>query len=271
MKIKGTSEPVRIKTDMDLSTAGALIDHGTGNPVKVASAYSTLSLDSRLPDEVWAEIKYVDFKSATGYLHLFVQATSREMHENALFDTYVRIHTAVGILQLDGSIMTFLDPELKGVFESAGFEVTQHSRRLLGIFELVGMFNSVPSFEGWDATHDLPPKMPVTFRASAQLLFACKREDEDFCANYAVPPANQVAIAGLQWASSSLDLWSDAAAGKTHEKMCAPPQKSLPTTPRPSLRSGLDAKRRSLSASSLVLEAPTYRTYQDGLWILGRT
>ena len=84
--------------------------------------------------------------------------------ENALHGSYVKIHTSVGTITLDGSILTFTDG-MDGVFENAGFEVVSRQRRLQGVFELIGLFNSVPGFDGWNTTYDLPPKIPTSFEA----------------------------------------------------------------------------------------------------------
>ena len=100
--------------------------------------------------------------------------------ENALHGSYVKIHTSVGTITLDGSILTFTDG-MEGVFENAGFEVVSRQRRLQGVFELIGLFNSVPTFDGWNTTYDLPPKIPTTFEAEGHILYACQYGDSDLC------------------------------------------------------------------------------------------
>ena len=89
------------------------------------------------------------------------QAVSRVIDKHALHGSYVNIHTSVGTITLDGSILTFTDG-MEGVFKNAGFAVVSRQRRLQGVFELIGLFNSVAAFEGWNATYDLPPKIPTT-------------------------------------------------------------------------------------------------------------
>jgi len=69
-----------------------------------------------------------------------------------------KIHTSVGTITLDGSILTFTDG-MEGVFENAGFEVVSRQRRLQGVFELIGLFNSVPTFDRWNTSI-----RPMTYR-----------------------------------------------------------------------------------------------------------
>ena len=49
------------------STASArraqFIDYKTKAPIKVAEAYAPNVLDSRLPDEMWKEMKYIDVRN----------------------------------------------------------------------------------------------------------------------------------------------------------------------------------------------------------------
>jgi len=52
--------------DTSVSDSGSLLDANTGGPVKVSEAVESSSLDSRLPDTVWKELKYVEFTSPTG-------------------------------------------------------------------------------------------------------------------------------------------------------------------------------------------------------------
>ena len=100
--------------------------------------------------------------------------------EHALHGSYVKIHTSVGTITLDGLILTFTDG-MEGVFKNAGFAVVPRQRRLQGVFELIGLFNSVPAFEGWNTTYDLPPKIPTTFEAEGHILYACQYGNLDLC------------------------------------------------------------------------------------------
>ena len=88
------------------------------------------------------------------------------MSENALFDSYIHLHSAVGEVFLDGDILTFQDG-MQGFFAEAGFEVTGggKGRRLQSAFEMVGLFNLIPEYKGWSDVHDVPPRIPETFEA----------------------------------------------------------------------------------------------------------
>ena len=66
--------------------------------------------------------------------------------ENALHGSHVKIHTSVGTIMLDGSILTFTDG-MEGVFENAGSEVVSRQRRLGG-YSSFGYFNSLPTYYG---------------------------------------------------------------------------------------------------------------------------
>lgn len=218
-----TTAVVLLASETAVAEDGTLQVKGRNAPIKVAEATQELELDSRLPDSVFAELKYLYLRSPTGgMVHLLVQGTSRAMDETAMFGSYVRIHTSVGRVSLDGDIMTFLEEGMGHVFTEAGFQVVtlngMRQRRLAGAFELLGLFNSVPMFEGWNSTYDVPPKVPLTFTASARQLFACAYgADVDLCANSGVRADHRTTILGEEWAFSRVDMWADESLGKVRE------------------------------------------------------
>jgi len=131
-------------------------------------------------------------------VNLLVLATSRTVEgaagpggvnlERPLFGSYVRIQCEVGTVWLDGDIMTFEDG-MEGVFTSAGFAVVHSNkgepgRRLQGIFELMGLFNSLPIFAGWNSTFDSPPRMPLSFTADAWVMYSCVQRGTDMCKRF---------------------------------------------------------------------------------------
>jgi hypothetical protein len=182
MLSKVTGMPVTTGSTEVHNEGGTLVDPNTHEPVKVSTSHKPLRLDSRLPNNVLDELLYLDFSSsAGGYLHMAVQAYSRVVTmpgvacEEPLFGSYLRFQTAVGAVWLDGDIITFEDG-MEGVFHTAGFKVS--GRRLQSAFELVGIFNSVPAFVGWNSTYDAPPQIPTTFYGNITVFSACPPEDD---------------------------------------------------------------------------------------------
>ena len=118
--------------------------------IAVAESKMTYSLNSRLPNSAWYELKYIDVKSDTGgSVHLFVLAVSRVLSAHAIHGSYVHIHSSIGTITLDDDIMTFSDERMTEIFKKAGFVTTPSGRRLQGITELLGFFNDIPEFENW--------------------------------------------------------------------------------------------------------------------------
>jgi len=214
--------------DMSFDTDGVMKLANGAQPIKTADSFMKHGLDSRLDDEVWRELKYVYLKNERGgMVNLFVQATSRVLPgstgpggvplEDPLFGTYVRIQTAVGTIWLDGSIMTFHD-DMYGVFTSAGFTVVDKSspgRRLAGAFELIGLFNSLSSIDGWNSTFDSPPFIPESFTADVSVMYACNQAGADECSKRGYPTIN---FLGERYARSSMLLFSDATQGMVYER-----------------------------------------------------
>lgn len=73
----------------------------------------------------------------------------------------VRVPT-VNQVTLDGPILTFENAHMGDAFTKAGFEVNSNGRRLLGVFRIIGLFNSMPAFEGWNGTARPRPRPPHT-------------------------------------------------------------------------------------------------------------
>ena len=189
-----TGDALRVSSaDTSVSSWGGLVDSATGKTVQTAETAESQTLDSRLPDSVWQEIRFLEFSSESGgYLHLAVTAAVRKPDDTALHGSIVTMYTALGWIELDADIVTFHE-SMAGVFTSAGFEVAGERRRLSSAFVLIGLFNSVPAFEGWNTTYDSPPKIPETYHAQIEYLHPCKQLDretgltEDLCAEHGVP------------------------------------------------------------------------------------
>eukprot|EP00966_Prymnesium_polylepis_P023287 535908-Prymnesium_polylepis.1 len=193
--------------------------------------------------------------------------------EQPLFGSYVRIHTAVGVIWLDGDIVTFEDG-MKSVFTGAGFQVGgQGHRRLATAFDLMGIFNMIPSFVGWNSSYDAPPKIPTTFTADVTLLHACPAQDlrevdHTLCQNEDLVST----INGIKFVSTKLSLQADSGQAKGwcangtqrwlallggHSRSSTSQRVAL----RTSLRSGTQPASTTTAVSTLLkrLGSPTTR------------
>ena len=59
------------------SEGGVLVDVTTDQPLKMADAETPLALDSRLPDDVWMELRYISFRTSDGG---FLKVRRRRVH-----------------------------------------------------------------------------------------------------------------------------------------------------------------------------------------------
>ena len=175
-------------------------------------------------------------------LNLHVQATSRTVnmaddYELPLHGSYIHIQTAVGSVWLDGDIVTFEDG-MSGTFAQAGFEVVQHHdvmsptstggtkahRRLTGVNELIGVFNSIQSFEGWPASRPLP-RIPETYTATVKSMYNCKYGGSDRCHQTNIDAAHLISYqkAGannpMDFAFTVQKVWADASKGLVREQL----------------------------------------------------
>mmetsp|Transcript_52805 Transcript_52805/g.104908 ORF Transcript_52805/g.104908 Transcript_52805/m.104908 type:complete len:1404 (-) Transcript_52805:478-4689(-) len=231
---------------MDSENKGSLVNPKTNKVVKTAQSHEEQELDSRLPDHVWAELEHVFFKNDKGgMLNLHVQATSRTFSmmndfEKPLFGTYIRIQTAVGSIWLDGNIVTFEDG-MGGIFKAAGFRVADPTgltglidptssgtaRRLSEVFYLMGVFNAIPEFEGWDPTFPLP-RFPMTFMATIKSMHSCIDGEVDKCEQLGVDAAHTIsykpagATAPQVYAFSTLKVWADSSKALVREQATLP-------------------------------------------------
>jgi hypothetical protein len=180
-----------------------------------------LELDSRLPDHVWNEVKKLQFTSPSGgYLSLFVQAVVRHSpqgdHHMPLHGSRIIVHTAVGRVEFDGPIVSF-HSEMEGAFTDAGFTVMADRRRLQSAAKVIGLFNSIPEFEGWPTKYDTFPHIPTTYHAKVDYLHSCLHGGKDLCKYYGVPTSHVVQENGKSFARVSSELWSDDALQKVRE------------------------------------------------------
>jgi hypothetical protein len=92
------------------------------------------------------------------------------------FGSLVVIYTHVGELTLDGEAIYFHE-SLAGAFSRAGFVVDSSGRRLLGVLDVIGMFNTISKAAqealARDPTADVPSKLPAQFAAKVVFTEAC--------------------------------------------------------------------------------------------------
>jgi hypothetical protein len=216
--------------DTVVAASGAMLDN-KGHHVKVSEAVDELpTMDSRLPDHVWKELKYLYFKAAGGgSIHLLVQAWTRVPASTALFGSYIHIHTNVGDVWFDADVPSFHDG-MQHMFNEAGFNVVKPNskdnkyRRLqVGSFELLGLFNSVPSFTGWNSSYHAPPKIPTTYTAKMVLMYACNMQNDDFCDSRMIPAAQRTVWQGENWTTTVVEEWADSVQGAVRERFSSMP------------------------------------------------
>jgi hypothetical protein len=93
----------------------------------------------------------------------------------------VVIYTHMGEITLDGSSLIFHEV-LKSTFSRAGFSVDQASgRRLIGVVEILGLFNKINKLREQDKTsqaaNNAPSRMPLTFIANTSEYRRCTDRD----------------------------------------------------------------------------------------------
>jgi len=210
-----TGKPLQVDSaSTTVASDGTLRDRTSNRAIATASALQELAIDSRLPDSAWDELKYIDVRNDNGgSVHLFVQAFTRIPSTYALHGSFVKIHSTIGTITLDGNLMTFSDNLKTGAFADAQFAVTSSGRRLVGIIYLIGFFNQIPSFDGWNTTYDTPPLIPSIFYAKASLLYACTYGNSNLCDNADVPAKSITVFADKLWAVSQVEMWADLNAG----------------------------------------------------------
>jgi len=210
-----TGKPLQVDSaSTTVASDGTLRDRTSNRAIATASALQELAIDSRLPDSAWDELKYIDVRNDNGgSVHLFVQAFTRIPSTYALHGSFVKIHSTIGTITLDGDLMTFSDNLSTEAFANAQFAVTSSGRRLVGIIYLIGFFNQIPSFDAWNTTFDTPPLIPSTFYANASLLYACTYGSSNLCENTDVPAEAITMLDDKLWAVSRVEMWADLNAG----------------------------------------------------------
>jgi len=117
-------------------------------------------LSSLIEDSYFEELKTLKIVQGDSWVQFSVLAVARYSEAGARFGSVVVIFTHIGELTLDGDAM-FFHESIAGAFSRAGLKVDTNGRRLLGIVEIIGLFNLLESaFADSGLKDDEMPRMP---------------------------------------------------------------------------------------------------------------
>ncbi|EKX40528.1 hypothetical protein GUITHDRAFT_113314 [Guillardia theta CCMP2712] len=172
MTVKGTDEPVRVaSTDFDVKD-GVLTSRRSLNmtcsndtcavkPIQTAQSTSPAKLTSLMDDEQLSELRSMKVIQGQAFIHFQIFAVARYEETWSRHGSVVVIYTHLGDITLDGEVIVFHE-SLQGAFTRAGFQVDSHGRRLLGVVEILGMFNIIRSaLKQESAEHSKPDQLPA--------------------------------------------------------------------------------------------------------------
>ena len=136
-------------------------------------------ISSLLPNEAFRQLKVFNTYSPSGsFISFVVTGWMRVQSSSSLGGSYVKIITEPGIIRIDGFNLQFQDT-MGSLFVEAGFNVDSSGRRLLGVFELIGMFNSIDASDwiGLDLDEELPPGFGQSdFKMDYVMTFPCTKD-----------------------------------------------------------------------------------------------
>ena len=114
-------------------------------------AYVSARLTSNLPDSYFEELRFLKLVSPQqNSLSLTVEGILRTHRAGSLCGSVLHIFTAAGTVEVDGNQVRIVSGGLAEAFEIAGFRVHGRSssgRRLVGVVELMGLFNTIDDYE----------------------------------------------------------------------------------------------------------------------------
>ena len=172
-----------------------------GAVVKTAANGEPAPLTTALPDAAFEQLKQFQVDSPTGaHVSLAVQGWYRVPQPTAATGSVVKLITAAGFIILDGTDMTF-EETLGTVFTEAGFTVG--GRKLLGIYALVGLFNSIDDWAGL-TDHEREPGFGLNdFTMSYGVRHLCNATEgaeEKACVDpYGIPHRGLVVVDGVHY------------------------------------------------------------------------
>ena len=130
-------------------------------------------LSSLLPDSAFQSLDIFVVDSPTGaHLELNVLGWYRVKPTDSVFDEYVTIITFSGNIKLKGESMQF-EPLVGNAFVEAGFEVRAGGRKLHGVYEIIGLFNSIEEWEGLDVGEGPPMFGQSDFVMEYDVFYKC--------------------------------------------------------------------------------------------------
>ena len=190
MLAKNTGHPVQVaSTAFALGADGRTLvtrsnstsSNSTGVPSAAQTAQAPLqpmSLDSAMPDSFYDELKVLKVVSDNGStMSLTVHGWARI---KTAYGSYVKLVTQPGTVRITGSQLTFADL-VGGLFEEAGFDLDTSGRKLLGLYELIGLFNSIPA-EDWInlGAEETAPGFFGDFYMEYVVRYPCVQPDPEF-------------------------------------------------------------------------------------------
>lgn len=143
-------------------------------------------LSSRMDDQDLIELKQLTVTQGSSWVHFQVLAVARYFNETSRYGSIVVIYTHIGELTLDGEAM-FFNERIAGAFSRAGFVVDpNHGRRLLGVVEMLGLFNSLRQAASADPDSALAEAInaiPLRFYAEVTEFKTCNLGPDCFLGN----------------------------------------------------------------------------------------
>jgi hypothetical protein len=153
-------------------------------PIKTAANNEEMGLSSLMAVENLGELKNMRISQGKSFILFTVLAVARYEEPTSRHGSILVLYTHLGEISLDGTAVTFQE-SIAHTFSRAGLVVdTSTNRRLLGVVEVVGMFNMInravansPELDGAG-----PAMLPKLFRANVTSLDLCDQEEsERYC------------------------------------------------------------------------------------------
>mmetsp|Transcript_15708 Transcript_15708/g.18929 ORF Transcript_15708/g.18929 Transcript_15708/m.18929 type:complete len:813 (+) Transcript_15708:199-2637(+) len=146
MKVVGSDEVMKVGS-ADFHVEADSLTGEDGNSIRVAQDIQDAQLTSTLPNSAFDELRVFKTVGSNGAtLSLNVIGWSRIPDLASPGGSYVQLVTWNGIIKVQGYSISFTDT-MGQLFVEAGFQLDASGRKLLGIYELVGMFNTVTDWE----------------------------------------------------------------------------------------------------------------------------
>jgi hypothetical protein len=163
----------------------------------LVQALQPLKLSSALDDETLEQMRQMRMSSGASFISFQVLAVARyagaphrssapcarpthaplPAEPKSRLGSLVVVYTHVGELTLDGEAVYFHE-SLAGAFSRAGFVVDSSGRRLLGVLDVIGMFNTISKAAqdalARDPAAEVPAALPTEFVARVIYTEACE-------------------------------------------------------------------------------------------------